>query len=341
LEERGKNIEFIALARGIGIFLVVLGHTTVPEIRANNAGALALYRFIYAFHMPLYAMISGYLFEFSREKYLRRGYGVFVRGKARTLLLPYLTFSLISYVGIGLAFQAPTLASILSGGGYTPPTPASAAFQILTNIGHIDQHLWFLYALFFVFAISLPLKNYRIAIPLLCALYIFFVRTNALGETARSISYLLLYFTLGRQLDIIDACLARKKRTAALCAALFAVSYAALRLSGVSGVPRSILSVIAAVSGALIVLAIAAMLCGTCVARPIQLMSGYSYDIYLMHQPFITSGVGGILLKLTSLPYWIICCITLVLGIALPMLASFLVIRRVKPLRLLLLGMPD
>ena len=52
-----KRIFWIDALRGIGIFLVVLGHTFW---KGHNV--------IYAFHMPLFFFISGILFKTGGEK---------------------------------------------------------------------------------------------------------------------------------------------------------------------------------------------------------------------------------------------------------------------------------
>jgi len=52
-----KRLEFIDIAKGIGILLVVMGH--------NDFGAVSpfFYKFIYAFHMPLFFFVSGMFFK--------------------------------------------------------------------------------------------------------------------------------------------------------------------------------------------------------------------------------------------------------------------------------------
>ena len=52
--EDTKRIDFIDVAKGIAIFLVVYGHT----YDGRN-----LHLFIYSFHMPLFFFISGLLFK--------------------------------------------------------------------------------------------------------------------------------------------------------------------------------------------------------------------------------------------------------------------------------------
>ena len=55
-----KRIEWVDIAKGIGIFLMVMGHTGIPRI--GN-------QWIYSFHMPLFFFISGFLFNTSVNFY--------------------------------------------------------------------------------------------------------------------------------------------------------------------------------------------------------------------------------------------------------------------------------
>ena len=71
----------IDIAKGILIFLVVLGHA--PE------GSDAVHKYIYWFHMPAFFVISGL---FLRETFCLREE---VKKKALRLLVPYLVFSIV------------------------------------------------------------------------------------------------------------------------------------------------------------------------------------------------------------------------------------------------------
>lgn len=71
----------IDIAKGLLIFLVVLGHA--PE------GSDAVHKYIYWFHMPAFFIISGL---FLRETFCLREE---VKKKAKRLLVPYLVFSIV------------------------------------------------------------------------------------------------------------------------------------------------------------------------------------------------------------------------------------------------------
>ncbi|SFU30234.1 acyltransferase [Pustulibacterium marinum] len=127
-----NRIHHIDVLKGIAIFLVVLGHT----IRNVDVSV-----FIYSFHMPLFFIISGLFFN--EKKF--QSFGEVVVKKAKTLLLPYVTFYILGYLywffieknvrpGLDLPFYNPLV-----------------AFVYGCDIGEfksVNGILWFLPALF-------------------------------------------------------------------------------------------------------------------------------------------------------------------------------------------------
>ena len=73
---------FIDAAKAIALYLVIVGHI-VP-----SGGTF--FRFIFAFHMPAFFFLSGYCMEKKEESFTRH-----TLQKAKTLLVPYVIFSLI------------------------------------------------------------------------------------------------------------------------------------------------------------------------------------------------------------------------------------------------------
>lgn len=74
-----KRIDWIDITKGIGIFLVMLGHTGLPEVfRA----------WIYSFHMPMFFLISGYLFKIRTQKEC-------IKRSINLLIIPYLAYSML------------------------------------------------------------------------------------------------------------------------------------------------------------------------------------------------------------------------------------------------------
>ena len=79
--ERDRALD---VAKGIGIFLVIFGHTCKQGYIVN---------YIYAFHVPLFFFLSGLLFR--PEKY--SGYADIITKKAKGLLVPFAVLYVLSY----------------------------------------------------------------------------------------------------------------------------------------------------------------------------------------------------------------------------------------------------
>ena len=77
-----RHDKSISIAKGIGIILMVVSHSGDPDV---------LNRFIYAFLMPMFLFMSGYLFDI---KYLDNK-KLFLKKRLKSLYLPFVKWSLI------------------------------------------------------------------------------------------------------------------------------------------------------------------------------------------------------------------------------------------------------
>lgn len=87
------RIDYIDILRGIGILLMVMGHT-------NSFGGY-FDKFIHAFHVPMFFLISGYLFK---AKFYTLP--MIIKKRMKTLLIPYFVFGGIHIVRIVLIEKA-------------------------------------------------------------------------------------------------------------------------------------------------------------------------------------------------------------------------------------------
>ena len=92
-----KRNNYIDWLKGFAIFAVVFGHCWMRDE--------ALYWFIYRFHMVLFMTISGYLFN------AKRGFKEFLFKKAKSMLLPYMMFSLFS-MAVSIIFLGGSVSDI-------------------------------------------------------------------------------------------------------------------------------------------------------------------------------------------------------------------------------------
>lgn len=123
-----ERMEYLDMARGIGILFVVLGH--------HLAGAETLTEWIYSFHMPLFFIISGWIYAHKRPQTSLRALGA---KRAGALLYPYTVFSLLI-----LAWKY-ALYFLL--GSYPDENFSEIWLKFATTYGY--HALWFLPTLFF------------------------------------------------------------------------------------------------------------------------------------------------------------------------------------------------
>ena len=134
--DASTRLSWLDTFRGLSIALVVVGHVLgglafasfVSE--GNRVRLWGAYDLLYTFRMPALFLASG-LFA---ARSLRRGFGVFVADKGRTLAYPYLLWSLIGWA-------AHSVASGMTNTSADPWTPLKILYDPMTGV-------WFLYVLF-------------------------------------------------------------------------------------------------------------------------------------------------------------------------------------------------
>ena len=341
-----KRLSWADIAKGIGIILVVFAHTLVPKMRDASIIVKFIWIFIYNFHMPLFFFISGWLFERNLSRYNDKA--KFIGGKARLLMLPYLVFSLFAYAVIFAAMKVPMLAGVLSGGGYGTPTVKSMALGILFYYTHADQHLWFVYSLFIVFAVNILLPKVMKSKAMLLVLLLLYV-SKAFVHYPAILDYTasdLLFFSLARVM-CADRKSAVTKKPLMLCAAavVFLTANVIYSYFYVTEMPQGILKAVlyitravCSVGGIVTVCSVSDYLSKTKLSAFFTQLGMYSYDIYLIHAPFLVSGMMGILLAYSPLPSYVCSAAVTVVGLALPYIISRFVIRKCAPLAFMLLG---
>lgn len=95
--DQKNRVTYLDMAKGVGIVLMVTGHL-IGSVQTIDYKTYfePLYQWIASFHMPLFFIISGILLWITEEE--KRSMRQIVLRKARTLLLPYATFSIIYIV---------------------------------------------------------------------------------------------------------------------------------------------------------------------------------------------------------------------------------------------------
>lgn len=135
-----KRLDYLDMAKGIGIVLVVIAHSTFTSERVQA--------FITAFHMPLFFVISGMLLCHTKEE--EKDFKTILKRKAKGIMIPYVSFSLL-YMLIDILLYIRKQAGI----NWTEMYRSFIEFFTLYGI----SVMWFLTALFFGELLFLSLKK--------------------------------------------------------------------------------------------------------------------------------------------------------------------------------------
>lgn len=346
-----KRINWLLILQGWAMLWVVIGHAPLGEPGAGPAWETALYRIAYSFHMPLFMLVSGWLFY--RTRLVGSGgssgssegsgsdtgwrYGAILRDKALRILLPGLVFSLVA-LALKVAFP----------GEMERQVSLSAGAILHTYLYPYDnalRELWFLVTLFWMFAL-MPLWRVALRRPwsqwlvlvLLVVLWFFPLHTGLL--CLDKVCTHALWFYLGMVVskeDFAARCLAPRLWLPLLAgAAIYLAGLYLEYLAGVHARGQSAGALLAIVGGILFSFGIA-LGADRFVPRIFFSFRDYTYQIFLMGifaQIFVK-----ILYRhpLVSFPYVLVWLLCVLAGLYLPVLVARLAERiSFRPLSLCL-----
>jgi fucose 4-O-acetylase-like acetyltransferase len=178
-----NRLLWIDYSKGIGIILVVYGHVIKGLYNANALDAAYYnnpYTFVYSFHMPLFFILSGYIFY---NSFIKNQAG-FIPAKFKTLIYPFIVWSLLQ-----------TFAEVLLN-KFTNHKISSD--ELIWCIFIPRAQFWFLYALFFISIINFLCFKISLKYGLLLSLIIwliYFSLKPTLGPFARIFQNLIFFDT--------------------------------------------------------------------------------------------------------------------------------------------------
>ncbi|MCM3127705.1 acyltransferase family protein [Paenibacillus provencensis] len=299
-----KNISNI---KGVLIILVVFGHC-FPLISRNEPIVNYIWTFIYNFHMPPFFLLSGLLY-YNSSKIKKISGKKFVLGKLKTLMIPYLTVSLCSYLLIYFLSSVPLFNNLLSRAGYGEIKFNEMIYSIITNNNHIDQHLWFVYALFLIFLFQVFLDKatdnhiLKFILTLGISLLGSFIFTQGLVS---KVFYFSFYFYIGRYfLNNWNNFSNITLKTSLINIVMFFGTNSLLTYLSIANLGTSVLTEImqyfVAIHSIFALISLIRLLRGIqLLERLSQLLGNNSFIIYLLHQPFLVSGVSGVIILMNQ-----------------------------------------
>jgi fucose 4-O-acetylase-like acetyltransferase len=329
---RQDFFEWLLIAKGIGIILVVIGHFHPHPSPAYWDATVAV---IYSFHMPLFFIISGYLFR--QGEY---GYGDLIKTKTKRLLYPFVTIALAFLIIKYPAGQFVTLES--------PVTADSVKKLLLDPINSYMPLLWFMHALFLIFAVYPLLGSFlNNTIILLVFLIINTVLGNDFLVFGKALGYM-PYFVVGL---ILREKTALSKNTInadwrfiVAPFLLYAIVYVLVRSVDIAPECHYFIRFSLGVTGSLFVINLSyaiSILSNNKIKKTLIQAGYYSMSIYLLHSPFESAvRISFIqIFKNLQTPFELIAFIAILCGVIFPLLLEKKVLRNYGPTKKYLLGL--
>lgn len=160
MAEKNK-INWLLILQGWAMLWVIIGHSSLGVAGEGPQWDNALFRFAYSFHMPLFMLVSGWLFYLTRLRYVKLTWGghfsskddsskwtywAVLKDKGLRLLLPGLVFSIVALV-LKLAFPGEMSRQVgLSG--------QEIVHSYLYPNDNPMRELWFIATLFWFFLLT-------------------------------------------------------------------------------------------------------------------------------------------------------------------------------------------
>lgn len=311
--QRDRSIQSM---RAIAVILMVAGHVIGVDGRGLRVADDSVWHYAYLFladiRMPLFTLISGYVYAM-RPVAQSRDYPGLVRGKSRRLLLPLITVGTIYYI----------LERVI---------PGTNSINHHVPVWHIYlfgfEHLWFLQSIFIIFitigivdAFGVLSSRIRWAVVTACSAIAFIVVDIPAKVDVFTVSgamRLLPFFLLGyglRRHAVFDI---RGGLAAAAAAAAFASAFT-VRLCTIFDIYHPSEAVdrmltVAVGATALVLIYSARRLYQT---EILAWLGGFSFTIYLLHV-LATSPTRLILGHFGVHATWVLFIAGLVMGIGLP-----------------------
>lgn len=269
----------------IACILVVLGHFFQSMTKANILPENDLYKWfnttIYYFHVPLFFICSGYLYQ----KYSRvnnfKSWKRNVAKKAMALGVPYVTFSTATWV----------LKTVFSG---------SVNDQIGglgdTLLLHPTSPYWYLYALFFIFLVTPTFSTVKMAVISLAVAVVAKVYILTVGSTGiYAVSTVLIneiWFMLGMSICVFDVQIRGKKLQGTAIGMVFlGLSVAVYMVNIQNSAISFVLSLLACAAVILLVAGFEERF-----GKAMRFLAKYTMPIFLMHTLF-AAPMRSVLLK--------------------------------------------
>lgn len=284
---REKWVDYVKV---IACFLVVLGHFFQSMVKSGIMDNNDIFQYfnltIYYFHVPLFFVCSGYLFQKLNRICTLKEWLSHIKKKSMTLGVPYFTFSILTLV-IKKIFE-----------NVVNTTNAESWFEILFN-NPISPY-WYLYVLFFVFVVT-PTASSKLRMNILILVAIILKGMSIYNmlscDTVYIVDKLLAYeiwFVMGMALAFYEWDKKMKWYKCLILIPLFVIGSVYVFIKEMS---TNLISFILGVMACYIIIEICILSQNTNRRKRIlDIFGKYTFPIFLMHTIF-AAGLRSVLIK--------------------------------------------
>lgn len=331
MREKSNTLQIM---RAIAIIMVVLQHS-IGRVASTNIELKSMYMLNHI-DVSVFFIISGYLYEIKKDKYKQEGFVKFLSQKFNALMIPYLFWSLV--IPIGLKFMNIVLSGKLESKVWSW---GEIIINTITYKEYYVQHLWFIYILFAFFLIHYLSGDLFIKLPIFMLIFIGLNFVDGC-DIPFLIGKFVLHFTTFSIGRLIAHRGMEKLRTnkglfivvlftfcGCYCSELWIPDSFTYKLYG---------HLLYALSGSAVVYYIASIISNLKgkLCYSLQVIGADSFEIYILHNPYISVSISMILLK-CGLGNGCIIFVTTVLAIIVPIIAVEY-IREFMPIGMKLFG---
>lgn len=278
----GKYYDEINRLKGVAILLVLLGHSVIftPVNLMEVNWCKTMYNYIYIFHMPLFFIISGFLYKY------KDNYKIYILSKVKRLLIPYVIFNIANLL---LRHSFPQFINRNN-------TLGRDIYDILLSGGEY----WFLYTLFMIFLIF-PIIEKKIDSKINCIIIlIILVILRSLDLTyifrVDELVKNIFYFILGYKIKNIYNLKYKKiikNKYFILCSTIIFIT--------IGIIPKNIITlIVGALSGCILAYNIVMILPYNNINKFLSYCGTYSLQLYLLNG-FILVPARIIIVKILSI----------------------------------------
>lgn len=296
----------------IACILVVLGHFFQSMTKAKILPESDLYGWfnttIYYFHVPLFFICSGYLYQKYSKVNSVNSWSKNVTKKALTLGVPYATFTTATWV----------LKKLFS----------SSVNDQIGGLGdtlflHPTSPYWYLYALFFIFLVTPTFNSVKTAaVGLVVALAAKSLILTWGGNSVYAVSTVLsneIWFVLGMSICAFNVQLKDRKVQGMICGVLFIILSIVVYMAKISS------SAVSFAMGLLACVAVIMLVAGfeEKFSKDMDFLAKYTMPIFLMHTLFAAS-LRSVLIKIGIVNPALHVMLGLVISFAGPIMAAWI-----------------